>query len=214
MAKEKKAMPSDDTSTAWVKDGKVYVRKIGTSIYVKTADFARLIGKTNQWVGQLVAQGTIVRDDTEHGSLLELGRNMTAYIQYLESRNAEKKEDKIDLEKRRAESVLKKAKAAVAMMQANELRGTMHRAEDVEAMTTDLLMSVRGILLALPGRLATIIAPEMTPAMASELIKTECESAMKEISEYKYDPKKYAERVRERQNWDTPGKNEDDADDD
>ena len=44
--------------------------------------------------------------------------------------------------------------------------GTMHRAEDVEAMTTDLVFSIRSALMAMPGRLAVDTAELETPAVS------------------------------------------------
>ena len=38
-----------------VEDGAVYVLRAGTPVYVKTADICSMTGKSNQWIGQLVA---------------------------------------------------------------------------------------------------------------------------------------------------------------
>ena len=97
---------------------------------------------------------------------------------------------------------IKKAKAIVAVMEAQELQGKMHRSEDVADMTEDLIFAIRGMLVALPGRLAVDTAAANTPAEASEIIRKEVYKVMSELSEYKYDPKKYEERVRERKAWD------------
>ena len=79
----------------------------------------------------------------------------------------------------------------------------MHRSEDVAAMTEDLIYAIRGALLALPGRLAVDVANINTAAEASELIRAEVFKVMKELSQYKYDPQKYEERVRERRDWES-----------
>ena len=42
----------------------VYITRPGLAVYVKTADICRLIGKSNQWVGQLVSQGTLRKKKT------------------------------------------------------------------------------------------------------------------------------------------------------
>ena len=79
----------------------------------------------------------------------------------------------------------------------------MHRSEDVEAMTADLIYTIRGSLLALPGRLAVDVTAVRTPAEAAEVIRKEIALLMQELSQYQYDPKKYEERVRKRLDWDT-----------
>lgn len=78
---------------------------------------------------------------------------------------------------------------------------TMHRAEDVAALTEDLVYTIRGALNALPGRLAVDVAAVSTPAEASEVIRKEVSKVMRELAGYHYDPKKYEERVRERRDW-------------
>lgn len=77
----------------------------------------------------------------------------------------------------------------------------MHRAEDVAALTEDLVYTIRGALNALPGRLAVDVAAVSTPAEASEVIRKEVSKVMRELAGYHYDPKKYEERVRERRDW-------------
>ena len=92
-------------------------------------------------------------------------------------------------------------KATIAKLEADERKGTMHRAEDVAALTEDLVYTIRGALNALPGRLAVDVAAVSTPAEASEVIRKEVSKVMRELAGYHYDPKKYEERVRERRAW-------------
>ena len=77
----------------------------------------------------------------------------------------------------------------------------MHRSEDVAALTEDLLYTVRTALLALPGRLAVDVAGTSSAAEAAEIIKKEVYIIMQELSDYRYDPEKYAQRVKERMDW-------------
>ena len=79
------------------------------------------------------------------------------------------------------------------------------------AMTEDMVYTIRSALLALPGRLAVNVVRASTAAEASEIIRSEVHEIMRELSTYKYDPKKYEERVRERKSWEMAG---DDGDDD
>jgi len=196
-----------------VEDGTVYALRAGTSIFVKTAVLCAMTGKSNQWIGQLVSQGTLSKRSTPHGSLFDLTSTIRAYCDMLENRvkaNEQKGEDELDTARRNADVSIKKAKAVVATLEANELRGKMHRSEDVSAMTEDLIFAIRGMLLALPGRLAVDVAAAKTPAEAAEQIRNEVHAVMEELSNYRYDAKKYEERVRERQRWDSDGGDDDD----
>ena len=191
---------------AVIEDGAVYVLRAGTPIFVKTADICAMTGKSNQWIGQLVSQGTLNKKSTPHGSLFDLLATMRAYTAMLEDRlnTAEEKkaESAAEKEKQEAEISIKKAKAIITVLEAKELQGKMHRSEDVAAMTEDLIYNIRSMLLALPGRLAVDVASTQDPAEAAEIIRREVYKVMEELSNYKYDPKKYEERVRERRSWD------------
>ncbi|HOQ07200.1 MAG TPA: hypothetical protein PLP87_05245 [Clostridiales bacterium] len=191
---------------AVIEDGAVYVLRAGTPIFVKTADICAMTGKSNQWIGQLVSQGTLNKKSTPHGSLFDLLATMRAYTAMLEERLNTAEEKKADnaaeKEKQEAEISIKKAKAIIAVLEAKELQGKMHRSEDVAAMTEDLIYNIRSMLLALPGRLAVDVASTQDPAEAAEIIRREVYKVMEELSNYKYDPKKYEERVRERRSWD------------
>ncbi len=192
-----------------IEDDAVYVLRAGTPIYVKTADICAMTGKSNQWIGQLVSQGTLNKRSTPHGTMFDVSVAMRAYCDMLEAR-AKASEDKAataaEKEKQEAEVSIKKAKAIITVLEAKELQGKMHRSEDVAAMTEDLIYTIRGMLLALPGRLAVDVASASSPAEAAEIIRKEVYKVMEELSHYQYDAKKYEERVRERRSWDVTGK--------
>jgi len=96
----------------------------------------------------------------------------------------------------------------MAELELMELEGKMHRSEDVEAMTTDLILNIRSMLLALPGLLAVDLAEISNPAEVSERIKEAVYDILEELSNYKYDPKEYQKRVRERQGWENEQEDE------
>lgn len=186
----------------------VYILTAGTPIYVKTADICAMTGKSNQWIGQLVSQGIINKRKTQHGTLFDLTPTMKAYTTMLEERvNEGKQLSPTEKEKIEAETSIKKAKAIISVLEAKELQGKMHRSEDVAKMTEDLIYTIRGMLLSLPGRLAVDVTHVKSPAEASEVIRKEVYAIMEELANYKYDPTKYEELVRERMKWDVEGGN-------
>ena len=109
-----------------------------------------------------------------------------------------------------AEATLKEAKAEIAQLELKELLGKMHRSEDVEAMTTDLVYAIRGALTALPGRLAVDVIRAGSAAEASAVIRCEVNKILEELAAYRYDPEAYARRVSER----TGMENEENEDED
>lgn len=188
---------------AIVGGGAVYVLQAGMPIYVKTADICAMTGKTNQWIGELTKQGVLNKEQTGQGSLYELRRNIRAYCEMLEARVKETDEEaeRLDADKAKAETQIKQARAVIAIMEANELKGKMHRSEDVQAITEDLVYAIRSLLIALPGRLAVDVAEAEDAAETATIIRNEVHKLMEELSNYRYDPKRYEERVRERKSW-------------
>lgn len=74
----------------------------------------------------------------------------------------------------------------------------MHRSEDVQAMTADLLYFIRGGLIALAGRCASECAASSEPAEVQKIIEREVFSILQDMSNYKYDKQRYDELVRQR----------------
>ena len=162
---------------------------------VGTTDLAEVLGITARRVYQLVQDGII--KPKSRGKYV-----LSAAVQaFIDSRVKDKSLSQADIEKQDAEARIKMAKAVVAELEAQELQGKMHRSEDVAAMTEDLIYAARGMLLALPGRLAVDAAALDDPAEVSVLLRSEVHAIMEEISNYRYDQRKYEERVRERLRW-------------
>lgn len=166
---------------------------------------AKLFGVTERRVQQLAKEG-IIPAASQRPYKFDLLLTVQAYIKYL-SDKANGREAKgsdtvqAEIDKLRAEADLKQHKAKMAEMQLKELDGEMHRSEDVEAMTTDLVYTIRGMIMALPGRLAMDVVQVKTAAEASALIRAECYKILEELAGYKYDPEAYQRRVRDREGW-------------
>lgn len=182
------------------KDEQREKKKITDETEVSVAELSVVLGKTPDRIYQLVRDGTL--QTTRRGHLL-LADSVHRYIRFL-SKDAVAEEDvKLDRMRRQSEVTMKASKAQIAKLEMQELQGKMHRSEDVAALTEDLIYTVRGTLMALPGRLAVDVAAASTAAEAAEIIRKEVHKAMRELSAYQYDPKKYEERVRERRDWET-----------
>ena len=171
--------------------------EIDVKTEVKGSELAAVLGVTYQRVHQLTKDGVLL---TASRGKYNLSDSIQAFMNF---KIKEKPMSQAENDKLNADVVIKKAKATMMALQAKELQGKMHRSEDVAALTEDLVYTIRGMLLALPGRLAVDAAHLSDPAEVSELVRTEVYAIMTELSQYQYDSKKYEERVRERMNWDT-----------
>ena len=170
---------------------------------ISSNDVAELFHLTPQRVRQLRADGII----SGYGKPLKynLVETVQSYIDYLSNKayNRVQKKDNAELEKDKlaAEVRMKEAKAEMAEQELRELNGELHRAEDVEAITTDHVLFFRSMLLAMPGKLAVDLAGTHTAAEQADRVKKEINFVLDNLADYKYDPDEYARRVRERQGW-------------
>ena len=167
----------------------------------ETPVIAKLFGITERRVQQLAKDG-ILPVASKRPYKFDLLPTIQAYIRYLNDRLANKDKGEeystAEYDKLRAEANIKQSKDKIAEMQLKELEGKMHRSEDVEAMTEDLVYTIRSLILALPGRLAVDVTKAANASEASSIILAECHKILNELAGYKYDPEKYQRRVKDR----------------
>ena len=180
--------------------------KITSETEVSSSELACVLGITGRNIRQLVEDGQLEKVD---GRFI-LSASVQRYVAFKSKRDKDDEEQRLDKARLTADVTMKASKAQIAKMEADELRGKMHRSEDVAAMTEDLIYTIRGSLMALPGRLAVDVATVTTPAEAAEIIRKEVHALMRELANYQYDPEKYEERVRERRKWEAGGGDVDD----
>jgi phage terminase Nu1 subunit (DNA packaging protein) len=176
--------------------------KITKETTVSLSELAVVLGITSKQVRNLTEDGIIVAEGKNSYPLV---RNVQAYMDFRCSRAPNEADLKFEKAKRTAELKLKVAKADRAKLEADELKGSMHRAEDVRSITEDMLYAVRNGLTAMPGRLAVDVVKCTTAAEAYEIIKKETHALMREFAEYRYDADRYAEAVRKRMEWSAEG---------
>lgn len=170
-----------------------------------TREIADIFGVDDRWVQSLAKEGVIPAASTRPYKF-DLLPTIKAYIKHLrEKANGKEAKTagiaKAEADKLRADADLKQSKAKIAEMQLKELEGKMHRSADVEAMTNDLVFTVRSMIMALPGRLAMDVTQAASAAEASDMIRSECYKILNELAGYQYDPEAYKRRVRDREGW-------------
>ncbi len=170
-----------------------------------TEIMAKLFELDPRRVQQLAKEG-VLPAASQRPYKFDLLPTVKAYIRYLRDRANGKEAKtadtvKAEADKLRAEADLKQSKAKIAELQLKELEGKMHRSEDVEAMTNDLVYTARSMIMALPGRLAMDVVQTGSANEASALIRDECYKILNELAGYQYDPEAYRRRVRDREGW-------------
>lgn len=178
---------------------------------VSTTELAMVLGLSVRRVQQMAQDGTLL---TASRGRFRLTDSVKRYIQFITGNQISEEELKIERSRKMAEAHIKAAKATVAKLEANELQGKMHRSEDVQAITEDMANELRGLLLALPGRLAVDVTNARSAAEASAIIRTAVYEVMDAMSKYQYDPDAYEARVRERRRWEQQIEGRDDDEQD
>lgn len=172
--------------------------------YWPTTKIAELFELTARRIQQLTQDGVLKTHETPAGRRYNVGEATKDYIRYMRRQLEQKQSaqnNKLETDKLQAEVDIKNAKARVAELQLAELEGTMHRAEDVEDLTTDLVYNIRSMLMAMPGRLAVDTAELTNPTETSVRIQAEVNEILLSLSQYCYDPEEYKKRVKDRQGW-------------
>lgn len=184
--------------------------------YRTSAQVAKVFRLTSKRVQQLTADGVIETEETPSGRRYNWDKTVEMYVAYLSEKayGREKKEAMASLEEAKlsAEVEIKQSKAEAAKLELAELRGKMHRAEDVEAIFTDHVLFLRSMLLAMPGKLAVDLAGDHTAAEQAQTVKQEVYYILNNLSDYRYDPEEYKKRVMDRQGWETQREDEGDGD--
>ena len=167
---------------------------------VKTTELAGILGVSARRIQQL-AQDDIFRPVRR--GWFSLGDSVRRYIAFLDKEKKQESDAEREQSRKRvrADVEWKESRAKIAKLQAEELEGTMHRAEDVQAMTEQLLYAVRGALSALPGRCGTEVAETDNVRETIAILQREVNAAMDELQNFRYDPDAYKRLVRDRKNW-------------
>ena len=187
--------------------------------WISSRTLSKILMLTSERVRQLEEEGYFTSRTEKNKKLFDAIPSIQAYIEYLKHRardagNLLANSTTDEVRKLKAEADLKEAKAAIEQLKKAEFEATMHRSEDVEKITADLVMAVRAELLALPGTLAMDVAHAKTPAEAAGLIKAAVNDILNSLIAYNYNPDKYKKLVREREKWMNESENETETEED
>lgn len=161
-------------------------------------ELAVIFGVTKRRIRQLAEDDIVVSAD--YRGRYRLADSVKGYAAFRAKPETSEDDQQMEKDRRKAELMLKEAKAKVAMLHAKELEGEMHRSEDVQVFTQDLIDCVKTSLLNLPGRCSVQLSLCTSAEECSIILKDTVKDVLREISEFDYDPVRYEARVRERLN--------------
>lgn len=161
---------------------------------------AELFGISDRRVRQLADEGVISGNKTGRATYYELIPTVQAYVAHLKASQRADIDEDAEKRKMKADADYKRWRADQEELKLAELRGQMHRSEDVEAATNQLVYTMRGAMIALPGRIA-MDAQYKSASEVSAIAEAAVNEALRGLMEFEYDPAAYAELVREREKW-------------
>ena len=170
---------------------------------VSTETLAAAFDVSPEWIRQLGDSGTleIIRKNGRN-RVYDLFPSIRAYCNFLRDQSKpQSTAPELAIAMAEADLRYKEARAGKIELELAELKGQMHRAEDVEKVVSDMVAKLRAAILALPGRLAVDAAEATTAREASAIIKAAVDELLNETAEYKYDPAEYRKLVTEREKW-------------
>jgi phage terminase Nu1 subunit (DNA packaging protein) len=148
-----------------------------------TTDLARVIDVTPAYIRKLTADGIIQRARDVDGSELVGRYTLTAVRDYCRWVRAHKEGDDGESRWRQLRNQRAEYEAERARLQVNEMKGKLHRAEDIDFVLTQLFTSIRQKLLALPSRVARRIEGKKFREILT-IITTEIHTVLRELTKF------------------------------
>ncbi len=156
-----------------------------SKICVDRAFLADHLSLSTARIHQLEQEGVISKESRGLYPFADTVRNYTRFLKKTRRRVASADgEGDANAEWQKERARLTKAKADVAEMQAAIMKGTVHESGSVEAVWTDMLMSTRARLLAIPRSQATLLAEEEDANKIEEILTSRIDDALNELSDY------------------------------
>ena len=150
-------------------------------VYVDVATIARAFDCTQTYLTKMKGDGLIVQPKRGQYDLVESTR---LYIEHLRDRSGKTVTDGKVIDFHEEKARLTKMQADKAEMEVEELAGQLVRVDEVLYQWQNILADVKGKLLAVPSKLATLVADISNPAEAQELIDDYIREALQELSDY------------------------------
>jgi len=149
--------------------------KIQDSI-IGTGELAAIVGKSDRWIRQLTNEGVLKQ--VSRGKYV-LSDAIQAYIEHVMGGKEDNNKPRYIDEKTEHER-LKKERAALELQR---LRGELHLAKDVELLVSDLILTTKTKLQAIPSKLAPKLDQEPRTVIEREL-RREINAVLESLANY------------------------------
>lgn len=152
-----------------------------SEIVVNTKALADLFGYSSQRINQLAQEGILEKKAAGRWPLM---KNVQRFINYLRTNANDKDKSENQAIYWEEKALHERAKREIAEIELAKLKNRMHDAADVEYVMTNMLITFRNKILAMPEKLAPKVYGLKTLSEISEIIHDELAEALNELSEY------------------------------
>ncbi len=154
-----------------------------SAITVNSASLEKMIGVSDRRIRQLAEEGIVVRAAKGRYKMVE---SITNYILSLkvamEAAGTDFQDGELDLEEEKA--IHERVKRHISELKLQVMKGELHRSGDVERVMTDMLVSIRARLLAMPTKLAPLLVARNDAGYIRTAINREVLDALNELKDY------------------------------
>ena len=160
-----------------------------------TQAISKIFGVSTRRIEQLTTEGVIQAIPNSRPRKYDLMPTIQRYIKFLSDKaNGREKKD-LDAANEsariKADAEIKSIKAEMARLELAEMKGTLHRAEDVERVWSQSAAAVRSRLLGIPVKAAPQVAGMEDAGEIQQVLQREVAEALNEIAGY--DPADFAD---------------------
>ena len=145
---------------------------------VQTSELAAIVGKSDRWIRQLTTDGILKQ--VKRGKYI-LSDAVQAYIAHIEGGKADDNRPRL----RDEQAELTRIKKEIADLELSRLRGELHHAKDVETLVSDLILTTKAKLQAIPTKLAPRLDGEPSTVIERE-IRKEINSVLQALADHDF----------------------------
>lgn len=147
------------------------------SMMVNAKQMAKIMDLSERRINQLVTEKVITKDPDGQFNVMKV------ILDYYKNKNGIGNGINYDEE----HALLEKVKRETAEIELAELKGEVHRADDVKKALCGMIITCRNKLLAMPAGVAIKLVGQKNASVIIDILTKEVKIALKELSEY--DPK-------------------------
>lgn len=154
-----------------------------SAITVNSATLEKMIGVSDRRIRQLAEEGIVIRAAKGRYKLKDSIMNYILTLKVaMEAAGTDSPDGELDLEEEKA--IHERVKRHISELKLQVMKGELHRSGDVERVMTDMLVSIRARLLAMPTKLAPLLVARNDVGYIRTAINREVLEALNELKDY------------------------------